>query len=81
MKVKPFRFHKTEGANNNIKQGDACFFARNPISITYNQVTAMFTDQIPTFSRIASFGMLRIRGAPIDYKIGEGCWNERCASP
>jgi len=36
----------------------------------------MFTDQIPTFSHIASFGMLRIRGASIDYKIREGCWND-----
>jgi hypothetical protein len=73
MKVKPFRFHKTEGANDNIKQGDACFFACNSIGITYNQVTAMFTDQIPTFSHIASFGMLKdTREAPIDSKLARG---------
>ena len=52
MEPKPFCLHKTEGANNDIKQGDACFFARNPIAITYNQVTAMFTDPIPTFSHM-----------------------------
>ena len=60
MKVKPFCLHTTEGANNNIKQGDACFFARNSIGITYNQVTAMFTDLIHTFLHIASFGMLKV---------------------
>jgi len=60
MKVKPFCLQKTEGANNNIKQGDACFFARNSIGITYNQVTAMFTDLIHTFLHIASFGMLKV---------------------
>ena len=61
MKVKPFCLHTTEGANNNIKQGDACFFARNPIGVTYNQLTAMLTDPIHTFSHIASFGMLKVR--------------------
>jgi hypothetical protein len=61
MKVKSLRLHKTEGANNHIKQGDACFFARNPIGVTYNQVTAMLTDAIHTFSHIASFGMLGVR--------------------
>jgi len=30
MKVKPFCRDKTEGANNQIEQGDAFFFARNP---------------------------------------------------
>jgi hypothetical protein len=39
---------------------DAFFFARNPIGITYNQLTAMLTDAIRTFSHIASFGMLRL---------------------
>ena len=60
MKVKPFCLHTTEGANNNIKQGDACFFACNPIGVTYNQLTAMLTDPIHTFSHIASFGMLKV---------------------
>ena len=49
MKVKPFCLHKTEGANNHVKQGDAFFFARNPIGVTYNQLTAMLTDAIHTF--------------------------------
>jgi len=73
MKVKPFCLHKTEGANNNIKQGDACFFARNPIGIADNQVTAMFTDPIHTFLHIASFGMLRVREErPSDSKLARG---------
>ena len=61
MKVKPFCLHTTEGANNNIKQSYACFFARNPIGVTYNQLTAMLADPIHTFSHIASFGMLKVR--------------------
>ena len=46
MKVKPFCLHKTEGANNHIKQGDAFFLARNPIAVTYNQLAAMLTSVI-----------------------------------
>jgi hypothetical protein len=46
MKVKPFRLHKTEGANNHIEQGDALIFARHPIGVTYNQLVAMLTDVI-----------------------------------
>ena len=46
MKVKPFCFHKTEGANNYVKQGDACFFARNAIGVTDYRPTAMFTSVI-----------------------------------
>jgi hypothetical protein len=66
MKVKSLCLYKAEGANNHIEQGDACFFARNPIGITYNKVIAMFTDSIHTFSHIASFVMLKdTRGAPI----------------
>jgi hypothetical protein len=56
MKVKPCCLHKTEGANNHIEQGDALVFARNPIGVTQNQLTAMLTDAIHTFSHIASFG-------------------------
>jgi hypothetical protein len=43
MEPKPFRRHKTEGANNHIKQPNAFIFARNPIGATYNQLPAMFT--------------------------------------
>ena len=50
MKVKPFCFHKTEGANNHIKQRDALVFARNTIGITYHQLTAMLTNVIHIFS-------------------------------
>ena len=73
MEPKPFCLHKTEGANNDIKQGDACFFARNPIGITYNQVTAMLTDPIHTFSHIASFSVLRAREERLsDSKLARG---------
>jgi hypothetical protein len=58
MKVKPFCRETTEGANNHVKQADAFFFARNPIGVTYKQLTAMLTDALHTFSHIASFGML-----------------------
>jgi len=43
MKVKPFCLHKTEGANNHVKQADTFFFARNPIGVTNNQLPAMLT--------------------------------------
>jgi hypothetical protein len=69
MEPKPFGFHRTEAANNQIEQGDALFFARNPIGITYNQVIAMFTDLI----HIASFGMLRVREERLsDFKLARG---------
>jgi hypothetical protein len=54
MKVKPFCLHKTEGANNHIEQGNALIFARNPIGVTYNQLSAMLTNaihHIPPFGR------------------------------
>jgi hypothetical protein len=54
MKVKPFCHHKTERANNHIKQANAFFFARNSVGVTYKQLTAMLTDAIHTFSHIAS---------------------------
>jgi hypothetical protein len=56
MEPKPFCLHKTEGANNHVKQPDAFFFARNPIGVTANPFTAMLTDAIHTFSHVASFG-------------------------
>jgi hypothetical protein len=46
MEPKPLRFHKTEGANNHIEQGDALVFARHPIGIPYNQLAAMLTNVI-----------------------------------
>jgi hypothetical protein len=49
MEPKPFRFHKAEGANNHIEQGDAVVFARNPIGVTYNQLVAMLTNVIHDF--------------------------------
>jgi hypothetical protein len=54
MKVQPFCRHKTERANNHIKQANAFFFARNSIGVTYKQLTAMLTDAIHTFSHVAS---------------------------
>jgi hypothetical protein len=49
MEPKPFRLHKTEGANNHVKQADAFIFARNPIGVTDNQLTAMLTNVIHDF--------------------------------
>ena len=49
MEPKPFCLHETEGANNHIKQGDAFFFARNPIGVTYNRLPAMLTNTIHIF--------------------------------
>ena len=48
MEPQPFGFHKTEGANNHVKQSDAFFFARNPIGVTYNQLPAMLTNTVHT---------------------------------
>ena len=49
MEPKSFCLHKTERANNHIKQGDAFFFARNPIGVTYNELAAMLTRVIHDF--------------------------------
>jgi hypothetical protein len=49
MKPKPFRLHRTEGANNDIKHCDAFFFARNPVGITHNQLVAVLTNGIHIF--------------------------------
>jgi hypothetical protein len=46
MEPKPLRFHKTEGANNHVEQGDAFVFARHPIGVTDDQLPAMFTNVI-----------------------------------
>ena len=46
MEPKSFRFHRTEGANNHIKQDDTVFFTRNPIGVTYNQLFAMLTSTV-----------------------------------
>src|SRR5262249_44301159 len=43
MEPKSFRLHRTERANNHIKQDDPVFFTCNPIGVTYNQLPAMFT--------------------------------------
>jgi hypothetical protein len=53
MEPKPFRFHKAEGANNHIEQGDALVFARNPIGVTYDQLVAMLTGVIHIVPRRA----------------------------
>jgi hypothetical protein len=46
MEPKPLCFHKTEGANNHIEQGDAFLFARHPVGVTYNQLSTMLTNPI-----------------------------------
>ena len=43
MEPKPFCLHRAEGANNHVKQWDAFVFARHPISVTYNELSAMLT--------------------------------------
>src|SRR4030095_13660774 len=50
MEPKLFCLPRTKGTNNHIKQGDACFFAGNPIGITYNQLPAMLTILFHNFS-------------------------------
>jgi hypothetical protein len=50
MEPKSLGFHRTKGANNKIEHGDAFLLARHPIGITYNQLTAMLTGAIHTFS-------------------------------
>ena len=51
MEPKPFRFHKAEGANNHVEQGDALVFARNPIGVTHDQLVAMLTSVNHDFLR------------------------------
>jgi hypothetical protein len=46
MESKPFCLHITEGANNHIKQSDSIFFARNPIGVTDDRLSAMLTIAI-----------------------------------
>ena len=50
MKPKPLGFHRAEGTNDHIEQGDAAFFARDPIGFTYDQLPAMLTSSIHIFS-------------------------------
>ena len=49
MEPKPLCLHKTERANDHVKQGDAIFFARNPIGVTYYQFPAMLTNTFHMF--------------------------------
>jgi hypothetical protein len=51
MEAQPFRFHKTEGANNHIEQGYTLFFAHHPIAVTYNRLPTMLTNAIHLFSK------------------------------
>ena len=51
MEVKPFRFHKTESANNHVKQGDALFLADHPIDITYDLFSAVLANTFHDFCR------------------------------
>jgi hypothetical protein len=54
MKVKSLCLHKTEGANNHIKQRDALVFARYPVGVTYDQLAAMLTSVIHDFLSLAN---------------------------
>ena len=53
MEPKPLGFHRTEGANNQIEHGNALIFARHPIGIAYNRLSAMLTDVIHNVLRCA----------------------------
>jgi hypothetical protein len=53
MKPKSLGFHTTKGANNKIEQGNALIFARHPIGITDNRLSAMLTDVIHIVPRCA----------------------------
>ena len=46
MEPKPLGFHRTEGANDQIEQGNTLIFARHPIGIAYNRLSTMLTDVI-----------------------------------
>jgi hypothetical protein len=75
MEAKVFCLHKTAGANNDIKQCDTVFFARNPISVTHNQLVAMLTNGIHDFperQRTCHFRLMVIGGEDSDYQITEG---------
>jgi hypothetical protein len=50
MEPKPFSLHRAEAANNQVKQSDAFVFARHPISVTYNQLSAMLTILVHIFT-------------------------------
>jgi hypothetical protein len=49
MEPKPLGFQSTEGANNQIEQGNSLIFARHPIGVTDNQLVAMLTSAIHIF--------------------------------
>jgi len=46
MEPKPLGFHRTEGTNDKIEQRDALIFARHPIGVTNNRLSAMLTNAI-----------------------------------
>jgi hypothetical protein len=46
VEPKPFGFHRTKGTNNKIEQRNALIFARHPIGITDNCLSAMLTIAI-----------------------------------
>jgi hypothetical protein len=53
MKVQPFCLHKTEGANNHIEQRNTLIFARHPVGVADNQLSAMLTAVIHIVPRCA----------------------------
>jgi hypothetical protein len=50
MKPESLCFHKTQGANDHVKQSDPFFFARNPIGVTDNQLSTVLTNTIHTIT-------------------------------
>jgi hypothetical protein len=53
MKPKPLGFHRTEGTNDKIEQRNAFIFARYPIGVPDNQLSAVLANAI---HRIPPFG-------------------------
>ena len=51
--AKPFGFHKTESANNHIKQGNTFVFACDSIGVTDNRLPAMLTNAIHVSREVA----------------------------
>jgi hypothetical protein len=59
MQPKSFGFHRTKGANNKIEQGNALIFARHPINVTYNQLSAMLTILVHVFPNSKNLAELK----------------------
>jgi hypothetical protein len=46
MEPKPLGLHRTEGTNDKVEQTNTLIFARHPIGVTNNQLSAVLTNAI-----------------------------------